>query len=275
MRIALYHNLPSGGAKRTLMEATRRLAARHEVDAYTLSCAEHDFADIRPWVREHHVFPFEPSQLFESPFGRLNQLLRCSDLLRLRKVAGGIADDIDRRGYDVALVHPCQFEQSPSVLRYLRRTRSIYYCQEPRRASYETMPARPYDDDANPRRRLLNRLDPLLHLYRRLAHRVDQVNARAAAAVLVNSKFMAQAVAGAYNVIPQLSYHGVDVAQFRPLALEKRHMVLSVGSLTPLKGFDFLVRAMAAYPAGNRPELVIASNFQNPPEREVLGRARP
>jgi glycosyltransferase involved in cell wall biosynthesis len=56
----------------------------------------------------------------------------------------------------------------------------------------------------------------------------------------------------------------------RPLDLEKRNFVLSVGSLTPLKGFDFLIRAMAELPEAGRPRLVIVSNFQNPPEKTYL-----
>jgi glycosyltransferase involved in cell wall biosynthesis len=45
---------------------------------------------------------------------------------------------------------------------------------------------------------------------------------------------------------------------------------LSVGSLTPLKGFDFLIQAMAILPRESRPVLVIVSNSQNPDERVYL-----
>ena len=37
-----------------------------------------------------------------------------------------------------------------------------------------------------------------------------------------------------------------------------------------MKGFDFLIEAVGQMPAANRPPLVIASNFQNPPERAYL-----
>jgi glycosyltransferase involved in cell wall biosynthesis len=270
MRIAIFHNLLSGGAKRTLCEMTRRLAGAHEVDAYAFSCSEQTFADIRPFVGRHHVVPFEPSRLLGSPFGRLNQALRIRDLQRLGRAAREVAARIDAGGYDVAFVHPCQFEQSSSVLRYLKRTPSVYYCQEPLRLLYESMPARPYDDQAVGRRRVLNRLDPLPAIYRRLLRARDRANTRAAGRVLVNSRFMADAVSRIYGVGAVVSYHGVDAGHFHPLALPRRDVVLSVGSLTPLKGFDFLIRAMAEYHGDARPALVIASNFQNPPERDYL-----
>ena len=79
MRIALYHNLPSGGAKRTLQEATKRLAVNHQIDVYTLTTANHDFADLRPYVASHQVFEFQPGALLASPFGRFNQIIRIED----------------------------------------------------------------------------------------------------------------------------------------------------------------------------------------------------
>jgi glycosyltransferase involved in cell wall biosynthesis len=270
MRIAVYHNLPSGGAKRTLSEAVRRLASRHDFDVYTLASASHDFADLRPFVGQHSVFPFQPSPLLKSPFGRLNQVIRLADLLRLRKLGRSIARQIEQNDYDVVMVCQCQFEHSPSILRYLRRVPSVFYCQEPLRLFYESMPSRPYHDDSISRRRILNQFDPLPILYRRVLKGIDRLNARAAGKVLVNSQFMAEAVSQVYEVTTAVSYHGVDLEQFRPLPIQKENVVVSAGSLTPLKGFDFLIRALAYFPAERRPTLAIASNFQNPQERSYL-----
>jgi len=246
------------------------LAARHQLDVYTLSSADHEFADVRPFAANHHVVPFDPLPLLSSPFGRLNQIVRSLDLARLQSRARSVARRIDAGGYDVAFVHPCRFEQSPSVLRHLRRTPSVYYCQEALRVLYEAMPARPYDDRAVGRRRLLNRVDPLPALYRRRLRAVDRANLRSADAVLVNSGFMAGTIREAYGVEAQVSYLGVDVTHFRPLGLDRQPFVLSVGSLTPLKGFDFLVEALARCPRPQRPRLVIVSNFANAPERAYL-----
>lgn len=270
MRIALYHNLPSGGAKRTLTEATKRLVVKHHVDVYSLTTANHDFADLRPYVASHQLFDFRAWPLLPSPFGRLNQVSRLADLLRLRAISRRIAQTIDQQGYDVVLAHPCQLAKSPTILEFLERTPAVYYCHEPLRILYEAMPARPYDDNAISRRQMLNRIDPLPRLYYRVLKSIDQRNSRRAGTVLVNSKFMREAVDRIYGVQSRVSYHGIDTAQFRPLALEKQPIVLSVGSLTPLKGFEFLIQALAKLPVAARPALVIASNFRNPPEQAYL-----
>jgi len=269
MRIALYHNLPSGGAKRTLNEATKRMATNHHIDVFTLASANHTFADVRPFVANHFVFPFQPRPLIQSPFGRLNQAIRLLDLMRLQKVARAIANRIDSESYDVVLAHPCQFEKSPSILTFAN-TPAVYYCHEPLRQLYEPAPFRPYDGVTSTHRRVLDRIDPLPSLYFNALKRIDRRNTRNANAVVVNSEFIRASVKHIYGIEAAVSYHGIDADLFHPIAVEKQNIVLSVGSLTPLKGFDFLIEAMAQLSAANRPVLVIVSNFQNPPEKEYL-----
>ena len=63
MKIALYHNLPSGGAKRAIFETVQRLVKHHAVDIYMLSTANHDFCDLRPFVGKYEIFEFQPSPL--------------------------------------------------------------------------------------------------------------------------------------------------------------------------------------------------------------------
>ena len=159
MRIAIYHNLPSGGGKRALFEMTRRLAQRHDVDVYTLSTAEHEFCDLRPYCHRHVAFPFQPLPLARRPFGRLNQGIRTLDLLRLRNLQKGIARNIDAQGYDLVLAHVCQFGQSPGILQYLM-TPVAYYCAEPPRLLYEPGEDRVYRRYTKPQR-LGILLDPL------------------------------------------------------------------------------------------------------------------
>jgi glycosyltransferase involved in cell wall biosynthesis len=270
MHIALFHNLPSGGAKRTLFEQTRRLVVNHDVDVYTLTSANHDFADLRSVISNYFVYNFQPLPLFQSPFGRLNQIIRAVDLIRLRRLSRYIAQEIDSKSYDVILVHPCRFENSPSVLSYLDETPSVYYCQEPLRLIYEVSPQRPYADNINGKGQILNRIDPFPFIYRSILHRFDQNNIRKAKTVLVNSRFSKERIKQTYDVNAEVCYHGVDTQHFRPLSTSKRRGLLSVGSLTPLKGFDFIIETVAMMPSPQRPIIEIASNFQNKLEREYL-----
>ncbi len=270
MRIAIYHNLPSGGAKRTLGESVERLSGFHEIDVYTLGCADHQFADIRGMVSKHAIFHFNPTPLVRSPFGRINQAIRLFDLLRLKRLNQKIANIIEHGKYDVVFVQPCMFEGSPSLLKYVSQTPSVFYCHETLRILYEKMPSRPYDSLDSPLHRLLNMIDPLSGLYRGYLQREDRLNVRSAQVVLANSYYSRDAIAAAYGVKPKVSYHGVDTNLFRPNNLDRESWVLSVGSITPLKGFDFLIRTLAHIHYEQRPTLKIVSNFSNPPEYEYL-----
>lgn len=269
MRIALYHNLPSGGAKRAVYEMVRRLSGAHQIDVFTLSSANQEFADLRPHVDHHQVTPFHPGPLLKTPFGRLNQAVRLADLYRLQRLTRVIAHGMTQGDYDVLFVHPCRFEKSPSIIRFVDLP-VVYYCQEPPRKLHETLPYRPYDGLELNRRQLLNKIDPLPSLYYAYLDRTDRRNALAADVVLVNSHFTLESVQRIYNITARVSYLGTDVHRFRPMGMQPKGFVLSVGSLTRMKGFDFLVQAMGEMPADGRPPLVITSNFQNPQERMYL-----
>jgi len=269
LRIAICHDLPSGGGKRALHEMTRRLAARHEIGVYTLSCAEHDFGDLRPYAQRHMAFPFQPLSLARRPFGRLNQGIRTADLLRLRALQRRIAQQIDAVGYDVVFAHNCQFGQSPAILPFLA-TSTAYYCQEPPRQIYEPPVDRPYARFSRVQR-LGNCFDPLPGLYRRTLARLDRQNTLAADLVLVNSAYSRESLYRVYGIFARVGYLGADTEVFHPLSLPRQDFVLSVGALNPRKGFDFLLRSLALLDQARRPPLVIVSNHVNAAEHAYLG----
>ena len=268
MKLVVFHNLPSGGGKRALYEMVRRLAERHVVDVFSLSCAEHRFCDIRPHVRQYVIHPFKPSPLCHSPFGRLNQGIRAYDLLRLDRLYRRLATQIDAGGYDVAFVHNCQFMASPSLLAYLR-TPAVYYCEEPPRQIYEPDVARPFTA-LTTLQRAGNLLDPLPKLYRKTLRWLDRRGAQSARLVLVNSHYSRESLYRVYGLFAQVGYLGVDVKKFVPLGLARERFALSVGALTPRKGFDFLIRSLSLISPQRRPSLVLVSNFQDDREREYL-----
>jgi glycosyltransferase involved in cell wall biosynthesis len=210
---------------------------------------------------------YRPWPWLRSPFGRLNTIIGMANIARLNWLARRTARQIDSDGYDVVLAHPCQFAQAPLPLRWLRSP-SLYYCQELPRLLYEPSIGRPYSNHSL-LQRAMNRLDPLPAICLAYYRAVDRAAARQASHIAVNSMFTAANVRRTYGTAATVCYLGVDSGQFKP-GCSRERVVLSVGSLTPTKGFDFVIEAVATMPPDRRPPLVLISNAAFPPERAFL-----
>ena len=269
LTIAVYHNLHSGGAKRTMDEIVQRLAARHVVDLYAPAPAE-VAPETRRAVRCVYTLPFSPAPSLSRPFGRLNYALKLLELQRLVHLQRELARTIDNRGYDVVHVHPCQVTQSPSLLIELR-TPSLYYCQETRRTAYEPPVPRAYAERTG-FNRLLDRLDPSASILARRCTTLDRAAVHAATRIVTNSKFTRDAIWRVYGVDSDVCYHGIDATRFHPAPVARNGGILSVGALTPRKGFELIVRGIGLLPEAIRPPLTIISNYQEPRERAHIER---
>ena len=269
MRIALFHNLPSGGAKRAIFEWTRRLAKVHSIDVFTLSSANHDFCDIRPLVDNHYTFDIKPRRLFSSPFGRLNQLQRWRNLGELYTVEGQIADQIKSSQYDLLFSHTCQFTVIP-ILNQLVQTPSVYYLHEPFGQAFSRQIARPYDRNS-PWRARLNKIDPLIAKYNSKLDEIQQNSINQTELLLSNSLFTQVQMRDIYEVEAPICHYGVDHKKFCPNpGIQKDFFLLSVGELSPRKGFDFLIESISMIPITIRPKLKLACNAVQEAEKKHL-----
>jgi glycosyltransferase involved in cell wall biosynthesis len=279
LSIAVYHNLHSGGAKRVAAGHLRDLSRRHVVTLYSLADADHAFAAAPDTDYAVRLYDCPRYRMLRSPFGRLNPLLRVANARRLDRLNRKIARDIDAAGHDVVVVHPCQVTGAPPLLKWLRMP-SVYYLHEWPRKLYEPPIERPYQAEAvsSGRARLraaLDRLDPLRPLTALFFRRIDRASVRAATRRVTNSQFTLHTAQPVYRTPIEVCYLGVDVGAV-PAADAgpgRERVVLSVGSLTPAKGFDFVIRALstiASGTAGGPPPLVIISNFQEREERAYL-----
>lgn len=253
MKIAIYHNLPSGGAKRALYEYVCRTNSKIDYDLYSLEDDRNEsFLDLRSGVR--HVHRYKYSVISAGLLGRLIAPFRARALsMTYRK----IAKDIDAGGYDLVFVHSDFITHSPHVLKYLK-TRSIYYLQEPRRSSFEyNLSPLKGIEDMGFISRVIKRLK--YSLVEGWLRKQDILSVRSADVVLCNSIFSYESILRAYGVSPQVCYLGVEMSVIR--GSEAKHAkpyVLSVGSLHPNKSHDLVIRSLATIPAGARPDFVIA-----------------
>lgn len=255
MRVAIYHNLPPGGALRVLAEFVRRTSGEHEYDLYTVDLGRGDgFAYARDRAEQHDLAPYV-ARSFRYPVlgpavSRMvtGRLWLASGPHWLWRAERRIAADIDARGYDVALVHPCQVTQTPSLLRHLS-TPSLHYMQEPRRRSFEAG-----FQAAPPGTALVHRA--VRQAQERVLRRRDRAAALAAGRIACNSYYSAESIQRSYGRDAAVCHLGVETKAFDLAAdveVAVRPSVLTVGALEAVKGHDQVVCAVALLPQGVRP----------------------
>jgi glycosyltransferase involved in cell wall biosynthesis len=199
----------------------------------------------------------------------LNQLRRWRDLGDLSALGRRIAHDIDNRGYDVVLANTCIFTFIPAFVRYVQ-TPTVYYLHEPFGRTF----IRQHTRGGSPKckwRSALDRFDPLIALYRSRLERLQRSSVAGASRLLANSRFTQEQFKLAFNVESDICRYGVDCQVFRPRPpLIGGDHVLSVGELTPRKGFDFLIESLARIPLSTRPPLRLACNAVDPDEKMYI-----
>lgn len=269
MKIALFHNVGSGGAKRAIFEWTKRLAANHQLDVFTLSSADHAFCDIRPLVHKHIIFDLIPQKLFGSPLGRLNQLQRWRDLGELTRIGQNIAREINLGNYDVVFANTCVYTFIPALLQFVEIP-SVYYLHEPFGKRFTRSIQRPYSQNSS-LRETVNRFDPLIHLYNQRLDAIQKKSVRRTDRLLANSQFTQAEMQSSFGVTSPVSHLGVSTDSFQPMEkMAKENRVLSVGELSPRKGFDLIVTSIGQIPQCERPQLRIVSNSVIPEERSFI-----
>jgi len=262
VKVAVVHNLPSGGARRTLVEQCRRLRlCGHRVEAFFPDTSDEAFAPLAPVVDATHVWPVPaPPGREASLFGqvRVGSVWAVARLLRsLARVHREMAAAVDGAQFDVVLATHDQFTHAPAALRWLR-TPAAYYCQEPLRFVYEAPVGLPLAPGGGPFARAARRLATASA--KAVLRPLDARNVRAARMILANSIYSHETIMRAYGRRARVVYHGVDPERFRRLDLERERVVLSVGAMHPAKGFDFVVSALARIPESRRPRLVVVSD---------------
>jgi hypothetical protein len=141
-RIALFHNPPSGSAKRTVFEQVKGLAKKVQIDVYTLTTADRGLMNIANHTSVISV-PFHLLPLFQYLFRPFNKVKQSLNIMHLRSGEWVLSNIINNEDYDADLVHPCQFTRSPSVIQFLSIP-TVHYAQDVNRLIYDPYIKRPY-----------------------------------------------------------------------------------------------------------------------------------
>ena len=140
MRIAVWHNLPSGGGKRALYYHVRGLVEKgHSVEAWCPSTSDRTYLPLSEFITEH-VMPIDIRQ--RNKFVAIRRLLgelpedELCQAKALDEHCQRCADEINRGGFDVLFANSSIIHAVSSIGRYVN-TKKVLYLQEPNRLLYE------------------------------------------------------------------------------------------------------------------------------------------
>ncbi len=269
MRIAVWHNLPSGGGNRAQYDHVRGLVARgHTVEVWCPPTADRKFLPFGPDVREHIVDLEQASAPRRSDTWQLTLEIERS-LAAMEAHCRQCAAEIDQIGFDVLLANSCMSFRTNPIGRFVK-TPAVLYLQEPMRWLYEAQPTLPWL--AQPRdawsplqpstyRSTFKNIRTLRN--NRVQAREEANNAAAFRRILVNSYFSRESVLRAYGLDSDVCYLGIDAEHFTDRGLPRGTDVVGLGSFTPEKNHALCIEAVAAI-APPRPRLVWIGNVAIP-----------
>ena len=271
MKIAVWHNLPSGGGKRALYYHVRGLVERgHSVEAWCPSTSDRNYLPLSELITEH-VLPIKIPH--RNKFMARTRLLPeyYGDQLRQAKALDEhcqrCAEEINREDFDILFANSSIIHAVSSIGRYVK-TKKVLYLQEPNRWLYEAgesgLPwvAIPTATRSWMRPRYIRRfLWNLISTQRlRVLARDEQLNASAFDLILVNSYFSRETLLRVYGLDSTVCYLGVDTQLFVNHQHARENFVVGVGQLTPNKNVELVIKAVAKIGVP-RPRLVWIANM--------------
>jgi glycosyltransferase involved in cell wall biosynthesis len=283
VRIAVWHNLPSGGGKRALYYHVRGLVERgHHVEIWCPQTANREYLALGEFATEH-VMPLDPAPGLASRLAArssvLQHELRHDQLRAVRALDAhcrACAGEIDRGGFDVLFANSSLF-QAVSAIGRLASTTSVLYLQEPSRHFYEAggegLPwiALPPANGlrAIPAHTVRLVANAIGTQQLRVIARDERLNAAAFDTILVNSLFSRESLLRAYGLDSTVCHLGVDSRLFAARHRPRERLVVSLGEINPHKNVGFIIEAMGAV-APPRPDLVWIGNTSHQFYRQTM-----
>lgn len=264
-KIAVFHNLPSGGAKRSLYTYIKYLVQNgHIVDVFIPETANEEYLPLETIANNIITYKVKKSFIREKLYQIFNYvpaIIRKVSVTNVIKTEEEIAQDLNNSNYDIIYCEQDQYTMTPAILKYLTKP-NIYYCQQPIRKDKILTKV----NDNKTRVGIFNH--PLIRPFSQYFinymetkdYERDLELAEYSTNILANSYFSHENILRQYGKNAYVSYIGVDNTLFRPLNLPRDNYVLSVGTCIPPKGYDFLIKSIAHIPEKERPELVIVGN---------------
>ena len=266
MKIAVWHNLPSGGGKRALYCHVRGLVEKgHSVEAWCPSTSSRTYLPLSNLIREH-VLPIKiPHRNKFIGWTPLLPEFHGDQLLQAKALdehCQRCAEEINRGDFDILFANSSAIHAVSSIGRYVK-AKKVLYLQEPNRWLYKAgeggLPwiAIPTASRTwmQPRYMRWFLFDLIRTQQLRILARDERLNACAFDLILVNSYFSRESLLRIYGLDSRVCYLGVDTKLFVNHRYPRENFVVSVGALGRHKNVELTIKAVSKI-AAPRPRLV-------------------
>lgn len=267
MKIAIWHNLPSGGGSRALNYHINGLHERnHHIEIWSNSPDADGFMQIPAGIKVHQI-PFirneKPSFrdkiksfFFEKDQNMLNMEAHCQQC----------ADEINQGGFDVLFANSCFYYAVPFIGNYIKIPK-VLYLGEPFRFFYESLPRLVWEAPRGAAGQLLRRSywlpfleDLWVERKNRVQLREERKNYEAFDKVLVNSIYSAESCLKAYGSPAEVCYLGIDSSIFKENHISSSDYVIGLGNFYVNKNPRLAIEALAEMQE-NKPKLIWVANM--------------
>lgn len=246
MRIAVFYELPEGGALKVINEMTRRLKKDHTVDLYTTS--ETKKFKYSSYYTNTYVYYFKQKK-WNGKDWKARLYKDSVELLKLFLLHRKIAKEIRSRNYDILFVNGSKYIEAPFILNFKNKNKILYAHNTNYRFVYE------------PILNITKDLDPIRSLYERvnrfIRKNLDLINIKSADKIITGSKFEKYIIKKTYGLMSDSIPYGVDSDFFTDKKTNKRYDILFLGTTHVLEGYPTLLEVIEKLPKNIRVKKIL------------------
>lgn len=232
MKIAIFHELHNGGARRAANEFAQCLKKNHTVDLYIVDNEKNE--KDSSFYTSVKLYTFIQKK-WKGNNWKIRLYKDTVELYKIKKLHKKIAGDINEKNYDVVLVFPSRFTQAPFILNFLH-PKSVYFAMEPLRIVYD------------PTLQIPKSLDTPRYLYEKLNRInrkiIDKQNINKADTIIAPSKFSAAFSSRVYKKNVTVAYLGLNTNFFTDTHAKREIDVLFIGSQDLFDGYIFFKQVL-------------------------------
>jgi glycosyltransferase involved in cell wall biosynthesis len=267
MKIAVWHNLNSGGGKRALYDHVKGLIERgHTVISHCPDTVDQSYLSISN-LTEEKIFSLKAKlKKRTSRFKFFNSYDNIIEKIEAElEHCKECAKVINEGGFDILFANSSSFFSMSHISRFINIPKFIYL-GEPHRVLYEARPSyfiwrAPLNQKNNYLNNIIQRSKQLYKMFwYSIVVREEYISAKAFDLILVNSFFSRESVKRSYRLNSKVCYLGIDTHKFCYKELKKQPYVIGMGAIINTKGIEQSIESVAMVEHGIRPELIWIGN---------------